>query len=92
MHMQADPGKMAASLLYLYTTEPDDDLQCSICLDVAKDPVQHEECGKLFCKECIDRRGKDNPCPNCNTRKSKFYQDKISKKCMGAIIRLAESI
>ena len=30
---------------------------CAICLDVAEDPLQHGKCGKLFCKECLERYG-----------------------------------
>ena len=76
--------KMAASasyrtLEYYYVSEPDDDLLCPICLEVARDPLQHEACGKLFCKECIEEHGKDQPCPHCNTEGLKFYQDKIGK-------------
>ena len=75
---------MAASasyrtLEYYYVSEPDDDLLCPICLEVARDPLQHEACGKLFCKECIEEHGKDQPCPHCSTEGLKFYQDKIGK-------------
>lgn len=30
-----------------------DDLQCGICFSAAVDPVVTEECGHLFCRECI---------------------------------------
>ena len=63
-------------LEYSYVSEPDADLQCAICLGLVKDPLQHEECGKLFCEECIKKHGKDKPCPHCRTQGSKFYQDK----------------
>ena len=64
---------------YNYVTEPDDELKCLICLDVARDPLQHEECGKLFCRECLEKHGKKKPCPNCKTKDSKYYQDKKSE-------------
>lgn len=65
--------------LYCFVTPPDDDLLCLICLRVAREPMQHEQCGKLFCRECILRHGEDRPCPNCPVRGSRFYQDGKSK-------------
>ena len=62
-----------------FLTEPDDALKCLICLAVAKDPRQHEECGKLFCNECIEKYGKDKPCPNCKKTGAQFYKDHKSK-------------
>ena len=64
---------------YKFVTEPDDELKCLICLGVARDPLQHEECGKLFCKECLEKVGRDKPCPNCRDTKSNYYVDKKSK-------------
>ena len=61
-----------------YISEPDEDLKCVICLEVARDPMQHEECGKLFCKECLEKYSKDKPCPNCKTG-SRYYRDNKSK-------------
>ena len=66
-------------LEYNYVSEPDADLQCAICLGLVKDPLQHEECGKLFCEECIEKYGKYKRCPHCRTKGSKFYRDKISE-------------
>lgn len=60
--------------------DPPDDLKCLICLEVAQDPMQHEACGKLFCKECIEQSGVENPCPNCRISESKFYMDNRSKQ------------
>ena len=72
--------QMSATLEYYFTTEPDDELKCLICLGVARDPVQHEECGKLFCKMCLEKYGKDKPCPNCRQEKSQYYVDKRGKQ------------
>ena len=63
---------------YKFVSEPNASLKCVICLDVARDPMQHEECGKLFCKECLEKYGKDKPCPNCRTG-SQYYRDNRSK-------------
>ena len=47
---------------YKFIEEPDSALECVICLDVAEDPRQHEECGRLLCKECLKKYGRDKPC------------------------------
>ena len=69
---------------FTFLHEPEDDMKCVICLSVAEDPLQHEECGKLFCNECIEnieKHGKDKPCPHCKTE-GQFYKDKKSEfKC-----------
>ena len=62
-----------------FLSEPDDALRCLICLAVARDPRQHEECGKLFCSECIEKYGTDKPCPNCNKTGRQFYKDQRSE-------------
>jgi len=54
---------------------PHEHLKCLICLDVASNPKQHEECGKLFCAGCIERNGK-RPCPNCRSKNPKYFKDK----------------
>ena len=63
---------------YKFITEPDD-LKCLICMSVAKDPRQHGKCGRLFCKECIDKYGEGNPCPNCRMKKPQYFEDARSK-------------
>ncbi len=64
---------------YKFVAEPPDELLCLICLEVARDPLQHEACGKLFCEECIDEHGRNKPCPNCREDHSSYYLDKRSK-------------
>ena len=63
---------------YKFVTEPDNDLKCGICLEVAKDPTQHGKCGKLFCSECIDKYG-NMPCPNCRSENPQSFADGKSK-------------
>ena len=70
-----NPPKMAT----INYADPPEDLKCLICLEVARDPMQHEACGKLFCKECIERNGMENPCPNCRISEPKFFMDNRSK-------------
>ncbi|XP_043942044.1 zinc-binding protein A33-like [Protopterus annectens] len=46
-----------------------EDLSCSVCLDVFKDPVILE-CGHNFCRSCIDKAWKEKEiasCPECRT-------------------------
>ena len=62
-----------------FLSEPDDAPKCLICLAVARDPRQHEECGKLFCSDCIEKYGTDKPCPNCKKIGTHFYKDHKSK-------------
>ncbi len=63
---------------YKFITEPDD-LKCLICHEVARDPKQHEDCGKLFCEKCIEKYGKDKPCPNCRKKQPLYFQDNKSE-------------
>ena len=61
-----------------FVSEPDA-LKCLICLAVARDPWQHEECGRLFCEKCLNKHGKDNPCPNCRMEQPLYLEDTRSK-------------
>ncbi len=67
---------------YKFIDEPQDILKCSICLEVAKgQPMQHGAsggCGKLFCKECIEKNG-SKPCPMCGRKDPKYFEDVRSK-------------
>ncbi len=66
--------------LYKFASEPDDSLNCIICLEVAvSNPVCHETCGKLFCEGCIEKYGRNNPCPNCRRENVTFTPDTKSK-------------
>lgn len=42
-----------------------DSLLCGICLELLQDPMECDNCRKLFCKKCISRWGKNCPfqCP-----------------------------
>ena len=62
-----------------FLSEPDDALKCPICLSIAREPRQHEECGKLFCNACIEKYGTHKPCPNCKKSGAQFYKDHRSK-------------
>ena len=60
---------------YNFVSEPDDALKCLICLEVAEEPRQHEKCGRLFCKKCLDSHGKVKPCPNCRAKQPRYFID-----------------
>lgn len=64
-------------------TEPDDDLKCLTCLEVAVDPWQHGKCGRLFCRKCIDKYGGNKPCPNCRMDQPQYFEDNKSKRPVG---------
>ena len=68
-----------AAYKYQFVSEPDDALKCLICLEVAEEPLQHEECGKLFCKKCLDKLGMDKPCSNCRAEQPQYFKDSKSK-------------
>ncbi len=68
-----------------FVSLPDEDLKCLICLEVSRDPLQHEACGKLFCKSCIEEYGRDKPCPHCQVEKVQYFVDNRSKRVAGLV-------
>ena len=64
---------------YKFVSEPDDAHKCLICLDVAEEPWQHGECGRLFCKECLDRYGRDKYCSYCKMEQPQYFPDNKSE-------------
>ena len=71
---------------YNYTVEPSSALQCLICLDIAEDPWQHNKCGRLLCKECLEKYGRDKPCPNCRKEQPQYFDDNKSKSCIQKMV------
>lgn len=63
---------------YKFISLPDDNLKCVICLEIAREAKQHEDCGKLFCRECIEKNG-NRPCPNCRAEEPHYFKDTKSK-------------
>ena len=61
-----------------FISKPDANLACAICLNIASQPKQCEDCGKLFCTKCIEKNRR-NPCPNCRTKKPRYFKDAKSK-------------
>ena len=64
--------------VYNFIQEPDEDLKCAICSNLADEPQQHE-CGQLICKECVENHGKDEPYPCCKTKGGLLFPDKRGK-------------
>ena len=57
---------------------PSDDYTCLICSLVAREAQQASCCGKIFCKECLEKcaRVKDS-CPNCREDlNGKYFPDR----------------
>ena len=53
------------------------DLECPICLNLIWDPIECNDCGKTFCKICLEKtKETKDSCPTC--RKNPF-QGRISK-------------
>ena len=69
--------------MYKFINSPSDALKCLICLDeVASDPWQHDKCGKLFCKKCLEGVGKNKPCPNCRENRPRYFEDTRGKRLL----------
>ena len=64
---------------YNFIAEPSDALKCLICHDPAQDAMQHDKCGKLFCQRCIERYGREKPCPHCRDEEPNYFEDNRSK-------------
>ena len=68
-----------------FIQEPDEDLRCAVCSHVAEDPIQHVDCGKLFCKRCLEKHGDDSTCPECKTEGKTFFPDTKSKTAVNIL-------
>ena len=64
---------------YNFVSELDTALQCVICLEVAEEPWQHGKCGRLFCEQCLEKLGRDKPCPNCRMPQPQYFEDNKSE-------------
>ena len=70
---------------YSFVGTPDDDLVCSICLLVQREPALTSCCGNHFCHSCIDSvRAQLQPCPLCNAHKfstmiDKYFERKVKE-------------
>ena len=58
--------------------EPPDEYICLICTFIAQVPYQVNCCGRVFCKECLDKLSKqdeETKCPQCRTIDFKSFKD-----------------
>ncbi len=85
--MASPATNSTAGYEYNFITEPDDDLKCLICHEVARDPKQHEACGKLFCEKCIEKYGMDKPCPYCRMEQPLYFKDNRSESTLKTVIQ-----
>ena len=65
---------------YKFISEPDSNLKCAVCLELASQPKQCEDCGKLFCSECIEKNGRKH-CLSCWTHNPRYFDNTKSKQC-----------
>ena len=69
-----------------FTSEVPDDLVCGICKDAAIDPQVTEQCGHLFCFECIKKALKHSPsCPLCRKEDIRIRVDHRAKRQVDAL-------
>jgi hypothetical protein len=74
MQQQAQPAE-GGYPCSMFTTPPVNDLKCSICLEVLRDPVQ--VCGQqhVYCRGCISKwKATNSRCPECRAPFSKKQQ------------------
>ena len=59
-----------------FVEDPPDSLKCLICMLVVKDPWQHGECGRVYCRICIQEFMRvKNMCPNCRQENPSLFKD-----------------
>ena len=63
---------------YDFVSNPPDELNCSICLSVLRDPNLTDCCGNHFCQLCIRRlKSEGKPCPLCQEQDYTVMLDKF---------------
>ena len=67
---------------FIFVTEPADALKCLICHEVAGDPQQHDQCGRIYCKKCLDEYGRHKPCPFCRKNRPQYFKDSKSESLL----------
>ena len=58
--------------------DPPDEYTCLICTFIAQVPYQVNCCGRIFCKECLDKlskRDEETRCPQCRRFNFKTFKD-----------------
>ena len=65
--------------------EPSEDLQwdCSICLQIVREPCMVSCCSLRFCRPCIEQiQRQRNPCPHCQERRFTIVSDTQLKRLL----------
>lgn len=77
-----------------YTSTPPEDLTCSICLCVFREPHLTSCCGNHFCDVCIKRiKSNKQPCPLCKQRAFTTMLDKsICRKVNQLKVKCSNSV
>lgn len=69
----------------MYTdASPHDYLQCVICLELAKNAVECESCGNIYCEMC-DKSLKKRECPTCKKVDFKVRPSFVARRMIGAM-------
>ena len=55
---------------YRFSDRHHEQFTCTVCLDVAEDPVAVTDCEHIFCKKCVDIEGLSK-CPSCQQQLKK---------------------
>ena len=63
-----------------FVSSPPDDLLCLICMFPAREALQNTCCGKIFCKNCINKyKERKKECPNCRDTQGNQFPDRRSE-------------
>ena len=73
---------MATRYDYEFYEPPSKEMECSICLEILKDPHITSCCGQHFCHKCITMvQSNSKPCPLCKTTNFSIFRDlSVSRK------------
>lgn len=70
-------GSKSGGYDYPFLGTPEEDLMCSVCLLVQREPVLTSCCGNHFCLTCIESvKAQQMPCPLCNAQTFSTMLDK----------------
>ena len=70
-----------------FVDAPPDKLMCQICLSVAHTPHQMPCCGRVYCKDCLDKHKRlSDACPNCRKTRQSFSDTRGESKSDSGIL------
>ena len=80
-----ESSKESGGMDFSFVQPPPDDLICSICLLVQREPVLTSCCGNHFCNSCVQKvKLEQRPCPLCGsenftTMLDKYFSRKVNE-------------